>query len=79
MENSGSYIFCTVCQTRLKRQVLGSNIFYYCRNCGYLSSEANFSEKIIEFHAQEPLSTQKTPSVTDLKISKDAQKNIFEA
>lgn len=79
MEKPSSYIFCTKCQTRLKRQVLGSNIFYYCRNCGYLSSEVNFSEKNIELHAQEPLSTQRTPAAAGLKPSKDAQETIVEA
>ena len=56
MENSGSYIFCTLCQTRLKRQVLGSNIFYYCRNCGCLISEAHLADEIKAFRAREQLS-----------------------
>lgn len=79
MENSGTYIFCSVCQTRLNRQVLGSNIFYYCRNCGCLSSEANFSKKTNEFHAQESLSTQRTPAAIDIKLSKDARNTIVKA
>lgn len=78
MENSSSFIICTECQTRLKRQILGSNIFYYCRNCGYLSSEANFSEKTIELDAQEPLSIQGT-LCNESKLSKGDQITIVEA
>lgn len=31
---------CTRCGTLLKKQVLGSNEFYYCRKCGSISSAA---------------------------------------
>jgi len=78
MENAIFSIFCSICQTRLKRQVLGSNILYYCRNCGCVSSEACLSTEINALCAQEPLSVQKTSSVTDLKLSEDVQKAVVE-
>lgn len=31
---------CTHCGTLLKKQILGSNEFYYCRRCGSISSAA---------------------------------------
>ncbi|WP_170943416.1 hypothetical protein [Methanosarcina spelaei] len=43
MKNASVSMFCSVCQTTLKRQVLGSNVFYYCRDCGSVSSEVYFS------------------------------------
>jgi len=32
---------CTRCGALLKKQVLGSNEFYYCRKCGSISSAAS--------------------------------------
>lgn len=29
---------CTLCGTLLKKQVIGSNEFFYCRQCGCISS-----------------------------------------
>lgn len=78
MQNAIFSIFCSICQTRLKRQVLGSNIFYYCRNCGCVISEACLSTEINALCAQEPLSVQKTSSVTNLKLSKEEQKAVVE-
>lgn len=60
MESPVSDIFCNMCNTRLKRQVLGSNIFYYCLNCGCLSSEAHLTKNTGEFYAQAPVSAQQT-------------------
>ncbi|MDW7731301.1 MAG: hypothetical protein SCH66_02600 [Methanolobus sp.] len=31
-------ISCEHCNTELKRQLLGSNVFYYCRCCGRITS-----------------------------------------
>ncbi|WP_164888433.1 hypothetical protein [Methanosarcina sp. MSH10X1] len=35
-----STVECTRCGTPLKKQVIGSNIFYYCRKCGCTSTAA---------------------------------------
>jgi DNA-directed RNA polymerase subunit M/transcription elongation factor TFIIS len=66
MENVSFSIFCSVCQNMLKRQVLGPNIFYYCRNCGCVSSEACLSGKVNVLNIQEPLSVQGVSSGTNL-------------
>ncbi len=29
---------CEYCHTELKRQLIGSNVFYYCRDCGRITS-----------------------------------------
>ncbi|WP_406657058.1 hypothetical protein V7O62_00510 [Methanolobus sp. ZRKC2] len=29
---------CEHCNTELKRQLLGSNVFYYCKCCGRITS-----------------------------------------
>jgi DNA-directed RNA polymerase subunit M/transcription elongation factor TFIIS len=76
--NSSSYVSCTVCQTRTKRQVIGSNNFYYCRNCGYLSSEANISKETNELYAQKPSSVHKISSVMGHKLSEDSQRTVIE-
>jgi DNA-directed RNA polymerase subunit M/transcription elongation factor TFIIS len=76
--NSSAYVSCTVCQTRMKRQVIGSNNFYYCRNCGYLSSEANISKETNELYAQKPSSVHKTSSVMEHKLSEDFQRTVVE-
>jgi len=56
MKNASVSMFCSVCQTTLKRQVLGSNVFYYCRNCGSVSSEVYLSGEANVFHSHKPTS-----------------------
>ncbi|MDD2340488.1 MAG: hypothetical protein PHG79_09630 [Methanosarcina sp.] len=56
MGNASASIFCNICQTKLKRQVLGSNTFYYCQNCGCVSSEAYLSGGANVLYAQKPTS-----------------------
>jgi len=34
---------CVRCGTPLKKQIIGSNNFYYCRKCGCTSSVASVS------------------------------------
>ncbi|HIH74016.1 MAG TPA: hypothetical protein HA306_01595 [Methanosarcina sp.] len=34
---------CIRCGTPLKKQIMGSNSFYYCRKCGCTSSIISFS------------------------------------
>lgn len=34
---------CTRCGTLLKKQVIGSNKFYYCKKCGCISSASSVS------------------------------------
>ncbi|WP_319507987.1 hypothetical protein [uncultured Methanolobus sp.] len=29
---------CKHCSTELKRQLIGSNVFYYCKDCGRITS-----------------------------------------
>lgn len=31
-------ISCEHCKTDLKRQLIGSNVFYYCEGCGRITS-----------------------------------------
>ncbi|WP_340818589.1 hypothetical protein [Methanolobus sp. WCC4] len=31
-------ICCEFCETELKRQLIGSNVFYYCKDCGRITS-----------------------------------------
>ncbi|SFM22662.1 hypothetical protein SAMN04488696_0448 [Methanolobus profundi] len=31
-------ICCEYCRTDLKRQLIGSNVFYYCKSCGRITS-----------------------------------------
>lgn len=76
--DSSPYVSCTVCRTRMKRQVLGSNIFYYCRNCGRLNSEANISKEIDELYVQKPLSAHKISSVIEHKLSEGSQRTVVE-
>lgn len=78
MEEASFSVFCNVCKTTLRRQVLGSNIFYYCRNCGSVSSEICVTKEINAFLVQEPLSIQKAPSSAGLKFSEDAQNAMVE-
>ncbi|MHC1756895.1 MAG: hypothetical protein AB9861_15965 [Methanosarcina sp.] len=73
MESFSIHKFCSACETRLKRQVMGSNIFYYCRNCGRVSSEACLSGGVDVLHVQKPLSAHRVSSATDLILSEDAR------
>jgi hypothetical protein len=66
MGNASVPMFCSECQTKLKRQVLGSNIFYYCRNCGCVSSEAYLSEEVKVLHVQKPISAKGASSPLNL-------------
>jgi hypothetical protein len=76
MEKFSIHKFCSACETRLKRQVMGSNIFYYCRSCGRVSSEACLSGGVNMFRVQKPLSAHRASSVTDLNLSEDARNSI---
>jgi hypothetical protein len=77
MEDLGIHKSCSVCETRLKRQVLGSNVFYYCPNCGRVSSEAYVSGGVDAFRTQKPLSVhERISSTTDLKLSEGLRKGI---
>lgn len=76
MEKFGIQKFCGACETRLKRQVMGSNVFYYCRNCGRVSSEACLSGGIDMFRVQKPLSSHRVSSSTGLTLSEGARKSI---
>jgi hypothetical protein len=40
MDEFNASVCCSTCETRLKRQVVGSNVLYYCRKCGRMSSAA---------------------------------------
>jgi len=71
MENSSSYTICMVCQKLLKRQVLGSNILYYCRNCGYLISEAHLSNETETCSPIDPLTVHVPSSAVAFKLSED--------
>lgn len=62
MKNEDISMFCSVCQTMLKRQVLGPNVIYYCRNCGSMISEAYLSGGVNIFHTQKPTSIDPTSS-----------------
>ncbi|RXA19654.1 hypothetical protein EQO05_08650 [Methanosarcina sp. MSH10X1] len=59
MGNASISMFCGVCQTELKRQVLGSNTFYYCRSCGCVSSEAYLSRGLDVLQSQKPTSVNR--------------------
>jgi hypothetical protein len=72
-------MFCCTCKTKLKRQVLGSNIFYYCRSCGCLSSEAYLAGETKVIRAPDSLSVHEVSSPTGPKLSEDPQKNVVEA
>lgn len=74
MENISIPVFCSECGTRLKRQVMGSNVFYYCRSCGRLSSEACFSGESEVLQVQKPLSTHRMSSTNGLKLPEVVQK-----
>lgn len=38
-----SGISCEHCGIELKRQFMGSNLFYYCKRCGRITSETDIS------------------------------------
>jgi uncharacterized Zn finger protein len=31
-------LYCDFCSLELKRQLIGSNVFYYCKECGRITS-----------------------------------------
>jgi len=69
MGNANVSGFCSICQTKLKRQVLGSNVFYYCRNCGCVSSEAYLSGGVNVLHSQKPTSvSRESPPLSLIKM-----------
>lgn len=78
MENFNVPMFCSECKAQLKRQIINSNVFYYCRSCGRMSSEACFSGGSGMIRAQEPLSVQRASSVTELEVSENARNAIVE-
>lgn len=78
MENFGIHKFCSECETRLKRQVIGSNVFYYCRSCGRVSSEACFSGGIDLLQVQKSLPVHRVSSTAGFKLPEDAGKAIAE-
>ena len=49
-------MLCIICQASLKRQVIGSNVFYYCRKCGCVSSEMYLTKEVKTPHIQESIS-----------------------
>lgn len=78
MEISVNHKFCSECESKLKRQVIGSNVFYYCRNCGRVSSEACFGG-VNMLQVQKPLPSHRVSSAASLKLSEDARKAIVES
>ena len=78
MENFSVPMFCSECKVQLKRQVINSNVFYYCRNCGRMSSEVCFSGECGMNHAQNPLSAQRASSITELEVSEHAPNAMVE-
>ncbi|WP_048124693.1 hypothetical protein [Methanosarcina lacustris] len=78
MENFSVPLFCSECKSQLKRQVLNSNVLYYCRNCGRMSSEVCFSGGSGMIHIPEPLSAQRKSSITDLEVSENAPNAMVE-
>jgi len=78
MENFSVPMFCSECKAQMKRQVINSNVFYYCRSCGRMSSEVCFSGGSGMTHTYKPLSAQRASSVTDLEVSENAQNATVE-
>lgn len=78
MVNFDAPTFCIECKSRLKRQVIGSNVFYYCRNCGRMSSEICLSWGSGVHPAQKSFA-QKASYVTELEVSENAQNAIVES
>ncbi|MDQ1251725.1 MAG: hypothetical protein QG646_836 [Euryarchaeota archaeon] len=59
MKKASYSMYCGACKTELKRLILGSNILYYCRKCGCLSSELSLAEETKVFNSQAPVFPQK--------------------
>lgn len=78
MVNFDAPTFCIECKAWLKRQVIGSNVFYYCRSCGRVSSEVCLSGGSGMHHSQKPFA-QRASSVTGLEVSENAQNAIVES
>ena len=78
MGNTSISMLCSLCQTSLKRQVLGSNVFYYCRKCGCISSEVYFPEATDLFDVKKSTSWHRLSPVVELKLSEDAQNYMAE-
>jgi len=78
MENFDVPTFCIECKSRLKRQVIGSNVFYYCRSCGRMISEVCLSGGSGMNYAPKPLYAQKASSATELEVSENAQNAMVE-
>ncbi|WP_082089230.1 hypothetical protein [Methanosarcina horonobensis] len=78
MKNFDIHKFCSACDTRLKRQVMGSNVFYYCRSCGRVSSEACLSGGVNMLRVQRPLSAHRVSSTADFNLSKNTLKTMVE-
>jgi hypothetical protein len=74
MENFNINFFCIECKTQLKRQIMDSNVFYYCRKCGRTSSEACLSGEVSMLRAQMPLIS----AVPSTEISEDFRNAILE-
>ncbi|AKB38215.1 hypothetical protein MSSAC_3625 [Methanosarcina siciliae C2J] len=68
---------CIECKTWLKRQVIGSNVFYYCKSCGCMSSDICLSGGSVN-NAQNSFA-QRASSVTELEVSVNAQNAIMES
>ena len=56
MDEFNASVYCSICDTRLKRQVVGSNVLYYCRKCGRISSAACLFETSSVLKEQVPVS-----------------------
>lgn len=54
-------IECTRCGTPLKKQVIGSNEFYYCRKCGCTSSAASVSVPARSANQQVNIKSESAP------------------
>ncbi|AKB82208.1 hypothetical protein MSBR3_1630 [Methanosarcina barkeri 3] len=58
---------CTRCCTLLKKQILGSNEFYYCRKCGSISSAA--SMKVPAQSTNQQIKVELTKKVVSLNLA----------
>ncbi|MCQ1534475.1 hypothetical protein FTO70_01940 [Methanosarcina sp. KYL-1] len=73
MEDTNISMFCSLCATRLKRQVMGSNVFYYCRKCGRISSDFCLSEENRVLSVQKQ-PVRKVPSAMGMEFPEEGQK-----
>jgi hypothetical protein len=71
MEDSNIDFLCSECETRLKRQIMDSNIFYYCRKCGRMSSETYLLGEVSILRSQRP-PVHAVTSTTELEISENS-------